>query len=193
MADFGLVQRMGGVHGVKTSNIVIRCIMCLSYFMEHAIIQQQLKCGLFAIFFAIFLQSSCCIQLITSVKVMLTSQIITFQALDTLDKTFWPGITSLPDYASTKIYIQSSCQESHNIFITATEDFLELMEERSVLNPAQCIDTMKALMAVYFIISLRTTKPEMLQTKKIITRVLLKISKRLRFERIWSKILVTSV
>ena len=67
------------------------------------------------------------------------------------------------------------------------------MEERSVLNPAQRIDTMKALMAVYFIISLRTTKPEMLQTKKIITRILLKISKRLRFERIWSKILVTSV
>lgn len=91
---------------------------------------------------------------------------ITFRALGTPNEKIWPGVTSLPGYVSTKIYPQPSRQELRNRFIAATEDALELMEELTVLNPGERIDTTQALLSPYFTTAPRPTKPELLPKKK---------------------------
>ncbi|KAF5092961.1 hypothetical protein D0Z00_004309 [Geotrichum galactomycetum] len=162
LADFGLARSMAGIRESMTSNVVTRWYRApeLLYGARHYTAAVDVwSVGI--IFAELMLRTP-----YLPGKSDADQLDITFRALGTPNEKIWPGVTSLPGYVSTKIYPQPSRQELRNRFIAATEDALELMEELTVLNPAQRIDTTQALMSPYFTTAPRPTKPEMLPKKK---------------------------
>lgn len=162
LADFGLARSMAGIRDSMTSNVVTRWYRApeLLYGARHYTAAVDIwSVGI--IFAELMLRTP-----YLPGKSDADQLDITFRALGTPNEKTWPGVTSLPGYVSTKIYPQPSRQELRNRFIAATEDALELMEELTVLNPAQRKDTTQALLSAYFQEAPRPTKPEMLPKKK---------------------------
>ncbi|XP_028852177.1 cyclin-dependent kinase 7 [Denticeps clupeoides] len=70
-----------------------------------------------------------------------------FEALGTPTEETWPGMTSLPDYVSFKLFPGTPLE---HIFSAAGDDLLELLQGLFTYNPCTRITSSEALMARYF-------------------------------------------
>ncbi|KPP71638.1 cyclin-dependent kinase 7-like, partial [Scleropages formosus] len=70
-----------------------------------------------------------------------------FEALGTPTEETWPGLTSLPDYVSFKLFPGTPLE---NIFSAASDDLLELLRGLFTFNPCTRITATQALKKSYF-------------------------------------------
>uniref|UniRef100_A0A3P9IPL8 Cyclin-dependent kinase 7 n=1 Tax=Oryzias latipes TaxID=8090 RepID=A0A3P9IPL8_ORYLA len=142
LADFGLAKAFGSPNRVYTHQVVTRSV------------QTKNLLRIFSFCFTFYLLSggTCCHQLHSRIPFLagdsdLDQLTKIFEALGTATDETWPGMSSLPDFVSFKIFPGTPLE---HIFSAAGDDLLELLQGLFTFNPTTRTTATQALKMRYF-------------------------------------------